>query len=108
MKGLLVSVYRDASGVDCTNGGATSVFAQFVLCGPGIAEIFEPSEGAPALVLVRRTVAGGADYLHAEPAGLRDSGGRPMFGGNFVSSSDSRFRAACGVALPVHDRTEKP
>lgn len=107
MKGLLVSVYRDASGTDCTNGGASSRFTRFVLCGEGIPEVFAPSEDAPALVLVRRKLRGG-DYLHAEPVGLRDAGLPVMFGGNFIASSDSRFRAACGIAVAIHDRTEQP
>ena len=106
-KGLLVHVLRDASGTDCTNDGVSSRFTKFVLTGEGIVELFAPTADAPELRLVRRELSTGRPYgsrfyLHAEPP---DKGGRwAMFGGNFVTTSDSRFPS--DYPIPVHDRFE--
>lgn len=100
MKGMLVSVLRSAH--ESTNGGITSVKSEFLLVGPGIPEIFE---------------AGNLPVLRCEPwyghyravaeskPGFRieDMAG-PMFGGNFVWTSDSRFLPK--HPIPVHDRFE--
>jgi len=99
MKGMLASVYRnDAGWGDATNGGVTSKHKQVVLIGEGVAEVFAPSETAPALRLVRKT-----GYLYAEPV-HQPNGVGWMFGGNFIYSSDSRFPLR--FPIPVHDRQE--
>ena len=106
MKGLLCTVLRNAQYGDGTNGGVSSTHASFILCGDGIPELFEATDDTPALILVRRTIAG-EEYLHAQP--LRPEGDRtigPMFGGNFVTTSDSRFPQR--YPIPVHDRFETP
>lgn len=46
-------------------------------------------------------------YLVAEPIGADWVGRRLMFGGNFIYSSDSRFRALSSYPIPVHDRARK-
>lgn len=103
--GLVVFVYRDARGSDCTNGGVTSKFDHMVLIDPKIRAPFTVSNTCPGLKLVRRNF-GGSEYIHAEP--LEQPKGRvgPMFGGNYISSSDSRFREICQYPIPVHDRFE--
>lgn len=103
-KGMLVFVYRHGS--DCTAGGITSKLDQIVLVGPGIEGPFEVKEGEPYLELQRKNVNG--EYLYAVPRndGDKSSLVGPMFGGNFVYSSDSRFRRVCVYPLPVHDRWE--
>jgi hypothetical protein len=59
---------------------------------------------------VTRDLAGIGEYLHAEPVdGERDARREgktvgPMFGGNFVYTSDSRFPNK--YPIPVHDRWE--
>lgn len=124
MKGLLVSVMRSAWLGDCTNGGVSSKADSAVLVANG-REIgpFEPGEGKPALYLAkwcdlviacpenleekspRRYSKGVRDVL---PLGDRtiDTLGGWMFGGNFVYSSDSRFREINGYPIPIYDRRE--
>ena len=47
------------------------------------------------------------DYIHAEP--IVDRGRWYMFGGNYLKTSDSRFKDLTGIRypVPVHDRTEE-
>jgi hypothetical protein len=104
LKGLTVSVLRSADG-DFTNGGVTSRYTRFTLCGPGIPEISEASESCPALMFDPRR---GGSWMVARPI-VRNDGGNvgPMFGGNYVTSSDSRFHDATGGhPVAVHDRFE--
>ena len=105
MKGLIVSVYRDADGTDCSNRGITSRFTELTLVDPEIDPIFEATPDCPAILLVRRTI-GGKPYIHAVPADLVDSGKIVMFGGNYIVSSDSRVCAINPYPIPVHDRVE--
>lgn len=98
-KGMLCSVFRSNS--DCTNGGVTSRAIDVVLIGKGIPEIFEPNERTPAVFLGERR--------DGSPCAYPDESPRPMqymFGGNFVWTSDSRFRAISEAPIPVHDRQE--
>lgn len=126
MKGLLVSVFRDASGVDCTNGGVSSKGADLVLIKNG-AEIgpFSPESGEPVylakwcgrviacpenleVVAPRRSKPGSmfvSDRLGESSIEYLKGW---MFGGNFVYSSDSRFAALVpgSYPIPVYDRRE--
>jgi hypothetical protein len=106
MKGLHVHVHvlRDSLG-DHTNGGITSKHDSFTLTGQGVDGPFEPNDRAPELVLVLRQLGGRyGTYLHAEPAVQPTGMCGPMFGGNFIFSSDSRFPNS--YPIPVHDRFE--
>lgn len=108
MKGLLVDVLRPANGSDFTNGGMSSRYTRAILAGEGVAAVFEPDETTPLLILVRRNLrssrtAGRVEYLHAEPAD-KPAGKWMMFGGNYITDSDSRFPS--DYPIPVHDRTE--
>lgn len=100
-QGLRCSVYRNADLGDCTNGGITSQVSRVTLVGEGVPEIFSPNSEAPALELFRRPYGSlGArplDWMEREGAG-------PMFGGNFIYTSDSRLPG--GSPIPVHDRFE--
>lgn len=107
-KGLLVWIYRNAEGGDCTNGGMSSNYCRAILIGEGIPEIFEPTEETPALVLVRRALFSSRlnarhIYFHCEPL---ETYGKAlhMFGGNYIADSDSRF--PCDYPIPIHDRIE--
>ena len=102
-KGLTVSVLRDANGYDCTMQGPSSKLAKFTLIDDAVLAPFEPDENAPEINLVRRTI-GGHEYVHAVPASL--AGKQVMFGGNFIYTSDSRFRKINAYPIPVHDRVE--
>ncbi len=99
MKGLFVFVLRGVDGYDCTNGGVTTKYQQFVLIGKDIPEIFTPDKDAPALYLIERMI-GGRQYFHASTT----PGSSGMAGGNFVYTSDSRFPNRYPIS--VHDRFE--
>ncbi len=104
MKGLIVDVYR-ANGYDCTADGASKDTDKFILVDKSINAPFEVKEGEIYLKLVRRFLSHG-EYLHVEPI-FRENKKRgvgPMFGGNFVYSSDSRFPSK--YPLAIHDRYE--
>ena len=101
VKGLTVSIYRDADGSNCTNGGMSSKFKTAVLVHPKIDGIFAPRPDSPVLRLVYREKL---NYWHAEP--IDQEGKWLMFGGNFCYTSDSRVRALCPYPIPIHDRVE--
>jgi len=103
MKGIIVSVLRNAEFPDSTLGGVSSKLARFVLVGNGVAEVFSPTEEMPALRLVRREI-GGREYLHCEPL-EKPKDCYVMFGGNYVVTSDSRFPNR--YPIPIHDRFER-
>lgn len=106
MKGLHISVYRDADGSDCTNGGISSTHQRLTLIGAGIDPVFEPSADAPAVTVVTRNVFGEI-YKHLVPCDPETAQPLPgwyMFGGNYGKTSDSRFPSK--YPLPIHDRQE--
>lgn len=106
IKGLAVSVFRDADGSDCTNHGLSSYHEEFILTGVNplngrMAEgPFSPRPDCPELVLV----SGPLNTVRAVPRLLLDSKKWVMFGGNFVYSSDSRFPS--DQPIKIFDRVE--
>lgn len=105
---LSVSVLYNVSGgviSDCTNGGVSSKNDYMILVPEG-AEAPTDSRW-PVLKVVRRTFGSG-DYLHAEPVTPVGKGQIGwMFGGNFVYTSDSRYRQwVCEYPIAIHDRCE--
>ena len=103
-KGLLTFVLKPAYG-DCTNNGLTSKNNSILLISDddtvqGPSEI---NDNEDYLVLVKRQLSDG-EYLHAVPKSLLNSGKHVMFGGNFITTSDSRFPSK--YPIPVHDRVE--
>jgi hypothetical protein len=114
IKGMSVSVLRDASGVDCTMRGVSSRVSRILVVDPTVPAlgVFEAKEGDTVLLVDQR---GGKDHSYMTPIAvpatvvngqLVKSPKWHMFGGNYVTSSDSRFSAAYGHVLPVHDRVE--
>lgn len=109
--GLLVDLYRDVDGVDCTNGGVSSRNIKG-FCVTNIEGPFEPCSEYPSAKLIKN------EYTHGNtativPEEVEDEW--TMFGGNFASSCDSRFSRAVGEifgtfsfhgAIPIHDRVE--
>lgn len=87
---------------DCTNGGVSAQRSQMLLV-DGEDDVPAEVNGLPVLVLVRRNI-GGQPYLHAKPVSAGTS--HTMFGGNFIYTSDSRFRELCQYPIPIHDRIE--
>ena len=109
MKYLSVYIYRNDS--DCTNGGVSANKNRLSFAGPGVEGPFEIEKNEIYLGLVIRNLFG-ETYLHVDPMingkkykPFNDSVG-PMFGGNFIYSSDSRFRFVSNYPIPIHDRFE--
>lgn len=101
--GLILNVYRDASGVDCTNGGVTATCNR--ICVINVDGPFRPAFCQPAFEL---DIRGGGPVLVPVAGGGAGMIG-PMFGGNYATTSDARLREAVGDfngAIPVFDRYE--
>lgn len=127
--GIYVNVYRHMSAgkpVNCTNGGTSAYPEQ--LCVINVSGPHEPSRHIPAVVLT--TNATGAPVIKP----FNHKGRHWMMGGNYASTSDSRFAEAVSAlhaeylaarfgadfdlhadsnsstlfygAVPIHDRTE--
>ena len=104
LMGMVVSVFKENRLGDCTNHGISSVAQQLTVIGDGIPQMYEPSEDAPGVKIVKRQLFG-REYVHCEP--LDSPTGRGwMMGGNFIYSCDSRFREINEYPIPVHDRQE--
>ena len=95
--GMIVSVYRDANGVDATNGGLSSKVNNFVVTnvdGP-----FDPTDDMPAAVLA----AGPFNTARIYPTDyLNRNDGVVTFGGNLAFSCDSRFNDALKALKTDH------
>jgi hypothetical protein len=112
--GLSVSVYKFPLG-DCTLNGISGRAAD--LCLVNVEGPSKPSPTQPAALLVR---GNGRGLVKIVPAEWRDIGewgpvaGWTMMGGNYASTSDSRFHEAVRKitgnesygAVPIHDRIE--
>lgn len=101
--GLTVGVLRNARLGDATVGGPSATTDSFTLVDAMVKGPSMPSDEHPEINLVRRVI-GGRDYVHAVPLSL--AGKQTMFGGNFIHTSDSRFRAVNLYPIPIHDRVE--
>lgn len=104
-KGLIAYIYK-SEGRSFSNGGISFRCNEVTVLGCPNGEIFDVTDEAPAVKFVRRMI-GGKEYVHLEPVDA-PPGKLPMFGGCYVSTSDSRFREAHGVfgAIPLFDRYE--
>ena len=114
MRKTLVFVYRDSIG-DCTNHGVTSRHNQMTFFWECTQEqaleyckehSIDPDS---ALILVRRELWG-EDHSYAAPLIRPANKLGPMFGGNFIYTSDDNFYKMCGLTtaspIAVHDRFE--
>ena len=91
---------------NCSAGGISSKLNTVTLLHAG--GPFAPSDDAPAVQLVRRTICG-QEYVHAEPVTPCPDGACRMAGGTFIYSSDSRFSEVVdngGYPVSLHDRHE--
>ena len=106
-KGLLVSVYVDKWIGDCSVNGMSSKHDKLLLIDENGGDLDGPSKGTEdnTVKLVKRDLWG-KEYLHVEPVVKPKGMVGPMFGGNFVYTSDSRFPSK--YPIPVHDRFETP
>lgn len=97
-KGLLCGVFRDAGMGDCTNGGISASHDNLILLDTPEGGPFEPRDKTPG---IQYEVWRG--YKRAT-TGPRAGAAGPMFGGNFLYTSDSRFPS--DYPIPIHDRYE--
>ena len=102
-KGLILYIYKNPLFSGCSNNGISSKCNKVVLIGDGIPGVFEVSEDAPAVKLVKRNICG-KEYSHVEPVERGKSSW--MSGGSLVYSCDSRFRDLSPYPLSLHDRQE--
>lgn len=100
MRGLICDVLQDRDGTNCSNGGISSKFNRVLLVGPGVAEIFDPSDDIPTVLLLSRR-----GYLSVVPEEGKDTKAAGwMMGGQFIWSCDSRFPN--DYPIPLFDRQE--
>ena len=104
-QGCSVNVYKDGSNYDCTANGITSKHDNLILIDENGGNYDCPHMGSfeNTVKLVKRDLWG-KEYLHAEPLVKPKGMVGPMFGGNFIYTSDSRFPSS--YPIPVHDRFE--
>lgn len=107
-KGIYVTVYKRADKVDCSNNGVTSIKKNFILIGENGENFdcpFNVAQDGSNILCLRKHLSG---YIFAVPFDdIREKNKHlngPMFGGNFIYTSDSRFPSK--YPIPVHDRYE--
>jgi hypothetical protein len=103
--GMLAQIYDSPLG-NCSNNGVSAKFKS--VCVINIEGPFDPSDDAPAVKLIKSRNGN----LVCVPVGLEDKW--TMFGGAYVTTSDSRFGAAVkrlsgyehSFPVALHDRVE--
>ena len=105
--GLLVDLYRNVDGRDCSNGGISGTGIQG-FCLTNVDGPFEAGVEYPAAKLV----VGPFNSIHIKPESIGDA--HSMDGGTFAATCDSRLNdkieelTGCRFygAVAVHDRVE--
>lgn len=102
---LTASVLRNSDFAACTNGGI-SAHAQELYILSRTKGPFEPAD-IRKCVYIEWKESMGETYIDCKPAYCRKRW--YMFGGNFLYSSDSRFREVTNskYPIPIHDRYEE-
>src|SRR5215831_14146358 len=103
-KGLLVYVYKNTLG-DCTNNGISCQNDRLILVGQGVdCQVFNGDETNTVKIAFKHV--GDKPYIYCAPITETPKNMiGPMFGGNFVYCSDSRFPSK--QPIPIHDRYEE-
>lgn len=99
-KYISVDVYRNANLSDSSRMGISSWFNVLYMEHPQGWVTRDMIENEEQIVVLDKIL----DRLHVRPITLRK--GEPMFGGNFVYCSDSRFKEFSGQPIQIHDRVE--
>lgn len=117
--GLVADIYTSkATSYDCTKGGISSKAKD--VCIVNAEGPFEPTDDRPAVILRKGAFPGIVVAVPAVKVGnnvwreMKKNGSTPMAGGNFISTSDSRFGEAVERitenvfygAVALHDRFE--
>ena len=115
MKYLYVNILRSDLG-DCTNDGVTSplrskgkriVLAHEMISGGHPMHNIDKMADELIVLLAKQHFGGWIAIPFRKPSDDHTIG--PMFGGNYVVTSDSRFSETFGRRpIPVHDRFETP
>ena len=102
-RGLPAEVFRSDLG-DCTNGGISSERRELYIIGCETSPFF-PADLRQCVQLESRDIMGEC-YVSAKPLVYRKRW--YMAGGNFLYTSDSRYKELTGISYPVsiHDRYE--
>lgn len=101
-KGMRCYILRSNTMPDCSNGGISNRVSQVTLVGPGIPQIFDVTDDAPAVVLTNTA----GNYICVTPLAILTKREHAMAGGTFIWSSDSHFPH--DYPLSLHDRVERP
>ena len=72
---------------------------------PDVPQMYEPTEKAPAVAIVRRSIRG-EEYLTAYPVVDGKIDEHRMASGVYLWCCDSRFRDISPYPIPLHDRKE--
>jgi hypothetical protein len=105
MKALPIDVYKNSSRGDSTNNGLSSKFDTLLLIHEeGFIDIDENNIPENLVKVVTRHLFG-SEYKHIEPYKKATKVGY-MMGGNYASTSDSRFSRISKYPLAIHDRQE--
>ena len=111
---LSVSVFCDKDLGDCTNNGVTSRHSRMILFSQctkeeALKHCIESGINVDSALYLNMRELWGEDHPFAEPLIKPSNKVGPMFGGNFVYTSDSRlynFGGKYHLPIPVHDRFE--
>ena len=106
MRGMTAYIYKSKFG-DSSNGGLSSKYDEVVFeCEDGYLEL-DPNNLPDNFVVVRRRDLGFCKTVEFVPKKLADKGAWAMFGGCYVSVSDSRFSRVLGTDIvKLFDRVE--
>lgn len=114
IRAIEIEVYR-RNGVDCTNGGISSLFDRLIIPAPHGHLDIDTDEPPENLAMVEKRFLYGQDVYSICPAKVAPDGtvtkrdGWWMFGGNYAASCDARFHSQIGDmygAVAIHDRRE--
>jgi len=99
-KGMTAEIYRSHFSMNDPSNVLNN-FKKVTILDDAIPEMWEPEVQSPAVRIVRRVIFGNP-YIHAEPI----QPGQYMFGGCYITSSDSRIKELNQYPIPLHDRVE--
>lgn len=109
-QGLTVNIFQAKDFPNCSNNGISSRYKDLILVPneffPDVPKIFGTEDEDKLIHIVGRRI-GNDIYYHAESVNKSDKNkgmNGPMFGGQFIYCSDSRFPLPYPVML--HDRCE--
>lgn len=109
-RGFFLSVYRDADGLDCSNGGISARYPRLFCLHPDGANWPLHKIDVPLVGICDDAGNGGGSHL--EPVDCHPPWTQelpvigPMAGGNYAHCLDSRWTTTCPAPLHVHDRFE--